>query len=159
MVDWQRCITRHERARNDENLGNKRPLTSWVSQGHATLPDFAWHDWGKAQVERVLDLMDINYLRGAAKGEDINYKTLVWNLSQNVDRETGASKPGLCPCLTPNMVPYITNRGGPLVGHEVLSLQVCNTPRNRRVPPSRRRVPTLAAGHPDRRLAPHARVD
>ena len=67
--------------------------------------------------------MDINFLRGAAEGQDINYKTLVWNLSQNVDRETGASKPGLCPCLTPNMVPYVTNRGGPLIGHEVLALQ------------------------------------
>ena len=57
------------------------------------------------------------------RGQDANYKTLVWNLSQNVDRETGASRPGLCPCLTPNMVPYVTNRGGPLIGHEVLSLQ------------------------------------
>ena len=53
---------------------------------------------------------------------DINFKTLVWN-SQNVDRETGAKAAGICPCLTPNMVPYVTNRGGPLVGHEVLSLQ------------------------------------
>ena len=50
VVDWGRCITRHERARTQECLGNKRPLTRWVSQGHATLPDFAWHDWGSAQV-------------------------------------------------------------------------------------------------------------
>ena len=62
-VDWGRCVTRHERARDEETLGGKRPLTKWVSQGHCTLPDFAWHDWGKAQVERVLDLMDINFLR------------------------------------------------------------------------------------------------
>ena len=47
-----------------------------------------------------------------------------WNLSQNVDRSTGSEgKPGICPCLTPNMVPYLTNRGGPLIGEEVLSLQ------------------------------------
>ena len=123
MTDWGRCETRHQRARQEEALGPKRPMTMWESKGHCTLPDFAWHDWGKAQVERVLDLMYINFLRGAAKGEDASYKTLVWNLSQNVDRETGAAKPGLCPCLTPNMVPYITNRGGPLIGHEVLSLQ------------------------------------
>ena len=69
VVDWGRCITRHERARTEENLGNKRPLTRWVSQGHATLPDFSWHDWGASQVERVLDLMDINFLRGAAEGQ------------------------------------------------------------------------------------------
>ena len=62
--------------------------------------------------------------QAAKKGEDPNYKTQVWNLSQNVDRTTGAEgRPGVSPCLTPNMVPYITNRGGPLIGPEVLSLQ------------------------------------
>ena len=76
--------------------------------------------------------MDINWLRltsGVKKGEfdtlqcqDANFKTMLWNLSQNVDRSTGQEgKPGICPCLTPNMVPYLTNRGGPLIGEEVLS--------------------------------------
>lgn len=74
--------------------------------------------------ERVLDLLDIDYLRLAAKDTDSAYKTLVWNLSQNVDRTTGSVKPGICPCLTPNMVPFVTNRGGPLIGLEALSLQV-----------------------------------
>lgn len=46
----------------------------------------------------------------------------VWNLSQNVDRNIG-SRPGICPCLTPSMIPYITNRGGPMIGLEALSLQ------------------------------------
>jgi hypothetical protein len=46
----------------------------------------------------------------------------VWNLSQNVDRNI-AAKLGLCPCLTPSMIPYITNRGGPMIGIEALSLQ------------------------------------
>ena len=77
----------------------------------------------KSQVERVVDLCDINYLRLAREGQDANYKTLVWNLSQNVDRSTASSRPGVCPCLTPNMVPYVTNRGGPIVGPEVLALQ------------------------------------
>ena len=27
------------------------------------MPDYAWNDWGKAQTDRVLDLMDIDYLR------------------------------------------------------------------------------------------------
>ena len=52
----------------------------------------------------------------------LNYRQ-VWNLSQNVDRSTGSSKPGICPCLTPTMIPYITNRGGPMVGIEALSMQ------------------------------------
>ena len=50
MVDWGRCETRHQRARGEENLGLKRPMTHWVSQGHCKLPDFAWGDWAKAQV-------------------------------------------------------------------------------------------------------------
>ena len=74
-------------------------------------------------MERVLDLMDINFLRNAQKGKDVNYKVAVWNLSQNVDRETGSGKEGICPCLTPSGVPYVTNRGGPVIGLEALSLQ------------------------------------
>jgi hypothetical protein len=47
------------------------------------------YDWGKAQTDRVLDLMDIDYLRLAQADTDSTHKTLVWNLSQNVDRTTG----------------------------------------------------------------------
>jgi hypothetical protein len=89
----------------------------------SNLPDFAWNDWGRTQTDRVLDLMDINFLRLATKGIDATSKTMVWNLSQNVDRTTASVQPGICPCLTPSMIPYLTNRGGPLVGLEALSLQ------------------------------------
>ncbi|KAG5191268.1 hypothetical protein JKP88DRAFT_174699 [Tribonema minus] len=122
-VDWSRCESRHSRARLDEQLGSKRPLTGWEEGGLCTLPDFAWNDWGQAQTDRVLDLMGINFIRMAKLGADPSYKTLVWNLSQNVDRSTASSKMGICPCLTPSMVPYITNRGGPVIGLEALSLQ------------------------------------
>src|ERR1700729_3185899 len=47
----------------------------------------------------------------------------VRNLSQNVDRAIGSSKAGICPCLTPSMIPYITNHGGLMVGLEALSMQ------------------------------------
>ena len=103
------------------------------------MPDFAWADWAQGQVERVWDLMDISILRAAVKGVDPSFKTYefrpnrfvlsdtsysqVWNLSQNVDRSIGTNKVGICPCLTPSMIPYITNRGGPMVGLEALSLQ------------------------------------
>ena len=122
-VDWGRCETSHLRARALEGLGPGRPLTSWEARGRCGGPEFAWLDWYRAQVPRVLDLMDINYLRLVANGVDANYKTLVWNLSQNVDRSSGFVRPGLCPCLTPNMIPYLTTRGGPIVGPEVLALQ------------------------------------
>ena len=120
-TDWGRCESRHQRARLEEGLGQRRPFTHW--DGGCTLPDYAWNDWGKAQTDRVLDLMDIDYLRLAQLDIDSMHKTLVWNLSQNVDRTTGSVAPGICPCLTPSMVPFVTNRGGPLVGIEALSLQ------------------------------------
>ncbi|KAH8091667.1 hypothetical protein BXZ70DRAFT_952767 [Cristinia sonorae] len=122
-TDWGRCESRHQRARLEEELGAKRPLTSWDEGGYCKLPDFAWNDWGVGQVERVWDLMDISLLRSAKLGVDPTYKTQVWNLSQNVDRTIGSSKPGICPCLTPSMIPYITNRGGPMIGLEALSMQ------------------------------------
>ncbi|KAJ3235803.1 hypothetical protein HDU81_000159 [Chytriomyces hyalinus] len=122
-TDWSRCESRHAFARINEELGNKRPLTAWSEGGMSNYPDYAWNDWGRTQTDRVLDLSDINYLRIAKTGVDVMYKTLVWNLSQNVDRNTASSHPGVCPCLTPTMIAYITNRGGPLVGIEALSLQ------------------------------------
>ncbi|KAI9342379.1 helicase-like transcription factor HLTF/DNA helicase RAD5, DEAD-box superfamily [Obelidium mucronatum] len=122
-TEWSRCESRHAFARINEELGNKRPLTAWSEGGMSNFPDFAWNDWGRTQTDRVLDLSDINYLRSAKTGVDVIYKTMVWNLSQNVDRNTASSNPGICPCLTPTMIACITNRGGPLVGLEALSLQ------------------------------------
>ncbi|KAJ3052919.1 hypothetical protein HK097_005420 [Rhizophlyctis rosea] len=122
-IDWARCESRHQLARDTEKLGIKRPLTVWEDGSICKLPDYAWNDWGRSQTERVLDLMDINFLRLAKTGIDAIFKTLVWNLSQNVDRNTGSSRPGICPCLTPSMIPFVTNRGGPLIGLEALSLQ------------------------------------
>ncbi|KZT41751.1 hypothetical protein SISSUDRAFT_241299 [Sistotremastrum suecicum HHB10207 ss-3] len=121
--DWTRCENRHQRARLEEQLGNKRPLTAWEDGGTCHMLDFTWADWGTMQVERVWDLMDITTLRFAVQGVDPAYKTHVWNLSQNVDRTTGSSRVGICPCLTPSMIPYVTNRGGPMVGVEALGMQ------------------------------------
>ena len=120
-TDWGRCESRHQRARLEEGLGQRRPFTHW--DGGCTLPDFAWNDWGKAQTDRVLDLMDIDYLRLAQLDIASMHKTLVWNLSKNVDRTTGSVALGICPCLTTSMVTFVTNRGGHLVGIEALSLQ------------------------------------
>ncbi|KAL7565128.1 hypothetical protein ACA910_021509 [Epithemia clementina (nom. ined.)] len=121
-TDWTKCETRHQFARSSEDLGEKRPLTGWSDSGNTVMPAFAWNEWTNAQVHRIHDLMDINTLRLAKGGIDCTYKTMVWNLSQNVDRDT-MGKLGLCQCLTPTGVPYVTNRGGPLVGEELLLLQ------------------------------------
>ncbi|PLW39290.1 hypothetical protein PCASD_05314 [Puccinia coronata f. sp. avenae] len=122
-TDWTRCESRHARQRAEEELGDKRPLTAWQDGPVCKVIDGGWNDWANAQTERVVDLMDINTLRQVKDGVDVLYKTLIWNLSQNVDRMTGSGKFGLTPCLTPNMIAYVTNRGGPLIGREALSLQ------------------------------------
>ena len=90
----------------------------------ASLPDFAWRDWAGAQTERVLDSMDIDYMRLVKRREDANFKTSVWDLSQNVDRsDPTKAKLGICPCLTPSLCAYVTNQGRPVVGVETLALQ------------------------------------
>ncbi|KAG9044522.1 hypothetical protein FS837_008029 [Tulasnella sp. UAMH 9824] len=87
------------------------------------MQDFAWIDWASAQVDRVWDLMDISFMRAASKGYDSTYKSILWNLSQNVDRQIGSSVPGISPCMTPTMIPYLNFRGGPMLGVEALGLQ------------------------------------
>lgn len=47
----------------------------------------------------------------------------VWELSQNIDRATDTAPWGVVTCITPTGMPYLTTRGGPLVGLEVLALQ------------------------------------
>jgi site-specific DNA-cytosine methylase len=121
-VDWTKCEARHQFARANEELGEKRPLTGWSDTGNTTMPAFAWNEWANGQVHRIHDLLDISTLRCAQEGIDCTYKTMVWNISQNVDRDT-MGKLGLCQCLTPTGVPYVSNRGGPLVGEELLLLQ------------------------------------
>ena len=47
----------------------------------------------------------------------------VWDLSQNVDRAVDTTPLGVSVCVTPSGIPFVTTRGGPLVGLEALSLQ------------------------------------
>ncbi|BEI79864.1 hypothetical protein CcaverHIS002_0103930 [Cutaneotrichosporon cavernicola] len=122
-TDWGRCESRHARARNDEELGVLRPLTAWKEAGVCKGLDWTWNDWLLAQTERVVDLLDISTLRVAKEGIDSGFKAIIWNVSQNVDRQAGYSKTALAPCLTPNMIPWVTNRGGPVTGREALALQ------------------------------------
>ncbi|KAK6359728.1 hypothetical protein TWF696_000868 [Orbilia brochopaga] len=121
--EWTACEIRHSNARTSENLGRQRPLTDWQENGVTKYPDFTWQEWGGMQVDRVNDLLDISYLRNCKKGMDISFKARLWNLSQNVDRDTEGKSAGISQCLTPTMIPYLTARGGPMIGIELLSLQ------------------------------------
>jgi site-specific DNA-cytosine methylase len=87
-VDWTKCETNHQQARSMEELGDKRPLTNWSDSGNTAMPSFGWNEWTNAQVHRIHDLMDINALRLAKLMIDCSHKTMVWNLSQNVHRDT-----------------------------------------------------------------------
>lgn len=122
-TDWNRCESRHQRARQEEQLGLLRPLTAWQEAGVCKGLDWTWNDWLQSQTERVVDLLDISTLRMAKEGIDPGYKACIWNVSQNVDRQAGSGKTALSPCLTPNMIAWVTNRGGPITGREALALQ------------------------------------
>ena len=70
-VGWTACIARHRKVRAQCHLGALRPFTDWRAAGVANLPDFCWSDFARTQPERVLDVLDIMYLRGV---EGYNYK-------------------------------------------------------------------------------------
>ncbi|KAL8287458.1 hypothetical protein RQP46_003316 [Phenoliferia psychrophenolica] len=121
---WALCETRHARSRKEEELGQQRVLTKWVDGGGQPNPvEGLWRSWLGVQVERICDLMDINSLRLAMEMVDAQSKSIIWDLSQNVDRGAGSKSYGITPCLTPHMVPFLGVRGGPLIAEEALSLQ------------------------------------
>ncbi|KZT50197.1 hypothetical protein CALCODRAFT_488886 [Calocera cornea HHB12733] len=93
---------------------SRRPFRFWEECGKSNMPDWTWRDWG---------VVDITLLRYAKEDWDPSYTTLVWNLSQNVDRQIGSGVVGVSPCLTPSKIPYVTHRGGPMTGLEALALQ------------------------------------
>ena len=102
---------------------DKSARTNWVhGVNAASLPDFAWRDWAGAQTERVLDSMDIDYMRLVKRREDANFKGSVGFISKCRSDPTKA-KLGICPCLTPSLCAYVTNQGRPVVGVETLALQ------------------------------------
>ena len=121
--EWTRCERRHKKARTNEELGQGRPCTGWAEGGLSVLRDGSWGEFATYLGPRKSDLLDINYLRHASRGRDALHRTCVWNLQQNVNWETGHTKQEVCPCLTPGMLPWVTNQGRPLIGVECLHLQ------------------------------------
>lgn len=125
--EWLRCETMHLQARVEEKLGSGRPFSAWqIGGGPPRMLDGVWQGWASCQAERVMDLLDINYLRWAAQGLDIRFKSGVWILSQNVDRCKGSGCIGVSPCLLPKMISFLL-KGRPLIGLEALSLQAIPT--------------------------------
>jgi SNF2 family DNA or RNA helicase/site-specific DNA-cytosine methylase len=123
-VAWVRCQARHAKIRIEENLGFERWLTNWQENVRPHFLDMFWNDYfNTIQTNRVFDLLEINFLRELKQtGCDARFKAIVWDLSQNPDRGSRA-KFGLTGCLTPRGMMFLTKRGGPIVGAEMLSLQ------------------------------------
>jgi site-specific DNA-cytosine methylase len=129
-ADWALCEIRHINTRREQRLGIARPLTNWQESGTLVLPEYCNRVWFKRQVERVWDFMDMSLLRKANADSksnydtyDAQYKTRIWDVSQNIDRFTDGAPFGISSCLTPNGIFYITDRGGPLTYTESLMLQ------------------------------------
>ncbi|KAJ6110097.1 C-5 cytosine methyltransferase [Penicillium sp. IBT 16267x] len=130
-VSWERYKTRHQLCRDNVPASDQRPVSRSKAGGvTCTGPDFYWHRWLKAQVERVWETLDIKFLVSLANGFDFNYKERFIDLSQGADRGTdGTTSFGVTGCLTPSGIPFLTTRGGPLTGLEALSLQGLPTDR------------------------------
>ncbi|KAJ5605517.1 C-5 cytosine methyltransferase [Penicillium lagena] len=124
-VAWERYKVRHQRHRNEHDVGNQRPITrSQPGSFVCHPPDFYWHTYINSQAERVWDTLDINFLRKIVTWDyDMNFKERWIELSQGVDRGGESKGFGIIGCLTPSGMPFLTTRGAPLTGLEALALQ------------------------------------
>ncbi|KAF1985777.1 hypothetical protein K402DRAFT_404904 [Aulographum hederae CBS 113979] len=126
LREWKASRIRHTNFRSFQGLGDKRPLTQWVDGGICHPPEYTDRKWFLKEVERVWDVMEMLYLKHALDrhgGFDVQYKTKMWNLSQNIDMSCESNDLGIASCLTPDGKPFVLSRGGPLTGYDTLALQ------------------------------------
>jgi site-specific DNA-cytosine methylase len=63
-TSWEQYQVRHQRHRDDLELGNERPITrSLPGINVLKAPDFYWHCFWKTQPERVWETVDMNFLK------------------------------------------------------------------------------------------------
>ncbi|KAJ5466265.1 hypothetical protein N7530_010052 [Penicillium desertorum] len=124
-TSWDQYQIRHQRHRDELELGNERPITrSLPGVNDLKAPDFYWHRFWKTQPERVWETVDMNFLKKMLQDYDMNFKERWIDLSQGVDRGNDSlAGSGIAGCLTPKGIPFVTTRGGPVSGTEALSLQ------------------------------------
>ena len=125
-VNWIDSEVRHIIARRIHKLTDARPYTHWSSDGFRLLRDTCWHDFLKPQVHRVQDLLEINWACGKLHNldnTDYRYKAKIFDLSQNVERMSGAASFGQIGCITPKGMPYLMGQSRPILGLEALRLQ------------------------------------
>ncbi len=132
---WVACRKRHNILRRNNHLGNRTPYTLMIDHPPCRLDDAAWQEWALGQSPRVVELLDLNYLRYASERDfDMRYKHRNINISQNVDRDTDSRKWGIVGCVTPKGSLFETLRGRPLIGLETFALQgmpICDLSLNK----------------------------
>jgi site-specific DNA-cytosine methylase len=121
--DWAQCQITQMEYRQDMRLGWARPVTHWSESGWMLPPDNGHAAWYHNQVERVLDTIDAAVLRKALDMYDCRFKTRIFDLSQNIYRETDHRPFGIAGCITPSGIYKVTDLGRVLTSEETLKLQ------------------------------------
>ncbi|KAK4890343.1 hypothetical protein LTR27_010986 [Elasticomyces elasticus] len=122
-VNWAKCELRHMRFRQEERLGNGRPITHWQESGHMSVPETGVRPWYLKQVERVKDTIEaLVLLYGRKFAYDPRYKTCIWDVSQNIDRINGGSV-GITGCILPTGIYLVSDANRILTAEETLRLQ------------------------------------
>ena len=74
-MQWVLGEGRYQDYRMTEQLGVDRPITNWIEGGSCRMVDYAWPEWSSPQVGRVLETIEIAYLRCVQRGFDPAHKT------------------------------------------------------------------------------------
>ncbi|KJX97379.1 DNA repair protein rad8 [Zymoseptoria brevis] len=124
-VDWTQCAVTQSEYRQEKRLGYARPITHWSESGSMLPPDHGHQAWFQKQVERVLDTIDGAVLRKALPPAmyDARYKSRIFDLSQNIYRETDHRPFGVAGCVTPSGMYFVTDLCRVLTSEEMLKLQ------------------------------------
>ncbi|KAI1416189.1 hypothetical protein F5Y13DRAFT_206216 [Hypoxylon sp. FL1857] len=129
--DWERSKSIHARVRQEEELGDDKPITKWGSRG---APSYDRMDRGmlRSNPNRVLDCIDIIQLRSEKVGitiggetyfYDARFKCQIYDVSQNINRNERPPPLGIAGCITPNGIPWMPDQCRLVNGFESLKLQ------------------------------------
>jgi site-specific DNA-cytosine methylase len=140
-TDWGFSSLRHfdERRRHglllDENPFSLKAMRNGRLI-YASYPSHSWKRLWDRLGARVVDSMDILFAAGRKYNVDIGYKTMLADVSQNIDRSNKflpvGSEPksrevnlqlGIIGCITPSGIPVLTDSMRPVTGIEALALQ------------------------------------
>ena len=125
-VDWSACEITQMQYRHEERLGTGRPFTNWQEGGTMSVPERGNPSWWFHQVERVKDFRECAVLRKALPKNgmyDAQFKHRIWDVSQNIHRQTDSNPFGIIGCITPSGEYYVSDLERALTAEERLRLQ------------------------------------